>query len=33
MLATSTRLPTLLKAKEVAVVIPRIGDVRRMKMK
>ena len=33
MLATSTRLQTLLKAKVVAVVIPRIGDVTRTKMR
>lgn len=33
MSATSTRLPTSLKAKEVTVAIPRIGDVRRTKMR
>ena len=31
--ATSTRLPTLLKAKVEAVAIPKIGDVRRTKMR
>ena len=31
--ATSTRLPTLLKAKVKAVATPRIGDVRRTKMR
>ena len=33
MLATSTRLPTLMKAKVAAVAIPRIGDVKRTKMR
>ena len=33
LLATSTRLQTLQKAKEVAVAIPKIGDVRRTKMR
>ena len=33
MSATSTRLPTLLKAKVVAVATPKTGDVRRTKMR
>lgn len=33
MSATSTRLPTLLKAKEAAAATPKTGDVRRTKMR
>ena len=33
MLATSTRLPTLLKAKVEAAAIPKTGDVIRTKMR